>query len=154
MVRTAFSKRLAGAAVAASMILSPVAASAETAATAVNSAQVDPLVAFSLLGSPDSRLALCGLRSAEAAADVAVTNSTSSTATATTEQAVGSPGCVLPMSDIAPASAPTALGPVGSGVSPFLFVAAGAALALVIALLRDKGGDTVITPPPPPISPA
>nr|WP_294850415.1 hypothetical protein [uncultured Sphingomonas sp.] len=114
----------------------PIAASAQTAA--INAAQVDPMVAFSMLGSADSRTALCGRTSERMAA---------------TMQEQGNSGCVLPMRDVAPLAEVPGIPAHGFGLSPILLLAAGGALLFAILLLRGDG-DGHIDIPRPPISPA
>lgn len=154
MARGAYLLKAATVAAAISMIASPVAASVQASASGVgqiNAAQVDPLVAFSLYGSPDSRMALCGMRSTDAATGVAAGMATSTAST--TAQGQANSGCVLPLRDAAPIAAESAgLAPGYGGFPPILFLAAGGALAMIFAILKGDGDGQFIRPTP--ISPA
>lgn len=147
MACRAYLLKAASVVVALSMLASPVAASAQAAsAMQINAAQVDPLVAFSLYGSPDSRMGLCGMRSTESATSAAVT-----AANGAAVQPAGNSGCVLPIRDAVPlpVEGPGAIAGAGR-FSPLLFLAAGGALALLLFLFNNDDEGNV----PPPISPA
>lgn len=151
MASFAFPQKFSCLAAAASLLITPVAASAQTSTAQINAAQVDPMIAFSLLGSTDSRAALCGLRASHEAASTAVTIATADTTTTeTTAQSTGGPGCVLPINDAVAAPSPPPSPPYGR-IPPILLLAAGGAIAWIIAILKDKGDGVIIHPP---ISPA
>lgn len=155
MASVAFPQKFSCLAAAASVLITPVVASAQTAPAPISAAQVDPMVAFSLLGSTDSRTALCGLHASHEATTTAISIATADTATTTgtagmTAQSTGGTGCVLPINDVA-AAAPLSPAPAYAGIPPVLLLAAGGAIAWIIAILRDKGDGVIIHPP---ISPA
>lgn len=154
MASVAFPKKIACLAAAASMLAMPVAASAQTTVAPISAAQVDPLIAFSLLGSVESRTALCGLSASHEATSTAVSVATAGVTTTdtteTTTQSAGGPGCVLPIND-AVAAPPVTTAPGYPGIPPVLLLAAGGAIAWIIAILKDKGDGVIIHPPISPV---
>jgi hypothetical protein len=116
---------------------------ASTAATAAPRT-VDPLVALSVLGTSESRAAVCAAGAAQAAA----------AAGAAVAAQAGSPGCVLPVVDAAPlppvaeappppplAAAPVVTGG-GIGALPLLIgLAAIVAIAAVVLKHSDSDGE-------------
>ena len=128
-------RRYTTAFVAASLLAS----SAATAAPRT----VDPLVALSVLGTSESRAAVCAAGAAQAAA----------AAGAAVAAQAGSPGCVLPVVDAAPlppvaeapppplAAAPVVTGG-GIGALPLLIgLAAIVAIAAVVLKHSDSDGE-------------
>lgn len=127
-----------------SMLTTPIAVSAQPASAPINAARVDPLVAFSLFGSADSRAALCGLSSSADAATAATTAATSTGTASTTEQTDGGmAGCVLPMRDAAALPAEAAPPVARAGVPSFMFLALGGALGWIALILRDKDSGMI-----------
>jgi hypothetical protein len=115
---------------------------ASSAATAAPRT-VDPLVALSVLGTSESRAAVCAAGAAQAAA----------AAGAAVAAQAGSPGCVLPVVDAAPlppvaeapppplAAAPVVTGG-GIGALPLLIgLAAIVAIAAVVLKHSDSDGE-------------
>lgn len=117
---------------------------------------VDPLLALSILGTSESRAALCAAGAAQVAAPVGG---------AVSVQGGADPrGCVLPVLDAAPAPAvgeaptvPAIAGPPSVvGASSLLPLLAGLAAVAVAAAIMLKDGDADINLPSPegvPISP-
>ena len=116
---------------------------ASSAATAAPRA-VDPLVALSVLGTSESRAAVCAAGAAQAAA----------AAGAAVAAQAGSPGCVLPVMDAvapppvaeAPPPPPMAMAPAvtggGIGALPLLIgLAAIVAIAAVVLKHSDSDGE-------------
>ena len=116
---------------------------ASSAATAAPRT-VDPLVALSVLGTSESRAAVCAAGAAQAAA----------AAGAAVAAQAGSPGCVLPVVDAAPLAPvaeappplPLAAAPVvtggGIGALPLLIgLAAIVAIAAVVLKHSDSDGE-------------
>lgn len=145
MAGRAYPSRIAFAAAAISMLVTPIAATAQPASAPISAARVDPLVAFSLFGSADSRAALCGLRSASDATTVATAIASTSTggATTTDQSNGGMAGCVLPMRDAAALPAETAAPVARAGVPSFMFLALGGALVWIALILRDKSSGMI-----------
>ena len=138
MQLSGLSRKLTGAAVAIALCASPTMASA---ATAVPTRSISPLVALSAFGSQASAEALCGTAAATAAASAAA--------------AAQAPGCVLPVTDAPPPPPAVAISPppppsddgFGFGISPILLGLAGiAALAALILLLDDDDDDEPVSP--------
>lgn len=145
MAGRAYPTRIACAAAAISMLVTPIAASAQPASPPINAARVDPLVAFSLFGSADSRAALCGLHSSAYATTVATAIASTSTSGATTtdQSSGGIAGCVLPMRDAAALPVETAAPVSQAGVPSFMFLALGGALVWIALILRDKSSGMI-----------
>lgn len=142
MAGRAYPTRIACAATVISMLVTPIAVSAQPASAPINAAHVDPLVAFSLFGSADSRAALCGLSSSDDAATAATAAATTRTASTTQQTDGGMAGCVLPMRDAA--ALPVETAPVAhAGVPSFMFLALGGALGWIALILRDKDSGMI-----------
>ncbi|HET9810783.1 MAG TPA: hypothetical protein VFP53_03695 [Sphingomicrobium sp.] len=114
-------------------------AQAAYAAPGISKPAVDPLISLSVLGTAQSRAAVCAGASAAAAA-----------AAATAGQAA-KPGCVLPVTDAAPPPPPplaVAPPPAGPGIGTLPLLLGLAALIGIAALILsgDDDSDGDLTP--------